>query len=79
MLSIAYLYYVVEEGLSVGLIELFFNCVFFIDKLVDTCVRFINNFVKLVRKLGYGRDTCLFKMCLVPPCAHELFSSSAYE
>lgn len=56
LLCIAYLYYIVEESLSVGLIELlFFNCVSFIDKLVDTCVKFISIFVKFVRKLGYIR------------------------
>lgn len=35
LLCIAYLYYIVEESLSVGLIEsLFFNCVSFIDSLL---------------------------------------------
>lgn len=74
-----YLYYIVKESLSGGLTELFFNCVFFIDKLFNTCVRFINTFVKHVRKLGYGRDICLVKICLAKSCTHNLFSNSACE
>lgn len=46
----AYLYYTVKESLSGGLTELFFNCVFFIDKLFNSCISFINTF-KYVRKL----------------------------
>lgn len=80
LLPIACLYYIAEESLGVGWMELLFcNWVFLIAKFVDTCVRFINAFVRFVRKLGHGRDICLFKIHLVTTCAHNLFSISAYE
>lgn len=58
---------------------LFYNWVFLIGKFVDTCVRFISTFVRFVRKLGCGRDICLFKIHLVTTCAYNFFSISAYE
>lgn len=80
LLPIACLHCIAEESLGAGWMELLFcNWVFLIGKFVDTCVRFINAFVRFVRKLGYGRDICLFKIHLVTTSAPNLFSISAYE